>query len=158
MALFTLGSELSMTQIGNHIGAKMTKSRKLGLILLLSFILGVAITVAEPDLQVLATNTPDIDTAALIITVSVGVGFFLMVSMLRILLGIQLKWLLIVFYAVVVILAAVSDQNFLSVAFDSGGVTTGPMTVPFIMAMGVGVASIRSDEKAKSHSFGLVAL
>ena len=158
MALFTLGSELSMTQIGNHIGAKMTKSRKLGLILLLSFILGVAITVAEPDLQVLATNTPDIHTAALIITVSVGVGFFLMVSMLRILLGIQLKWLLIVFYAVVVILAAVSDQNFLSVAFDSGGVTTGPMTVPFIMAMGVGVASIRSDEKAKSDSFGLVAL
>lgn len=158
MGLFTLGSELSMTQIGNHIGAKMTKSRKLGLILLLSFALGVAITVAEPDLQVLATNTPDIDTAALIVTVSVGVGFFLMVSMLRILLGIQLKWLLIAFYAVVFILAVVSDQNFLSVAFDSGGVTTGPMTVPFIMAMGVGVASIRSDEKAKSDSFGLVAL
>lgn len=158
MGLFTLGSELSMTQIGNHIGAKITKSRKLGLILLLSFILGVAITVAEPDLQVLAANTPDIDTAVLIITVSVGVGFFLMVSMLRILLGIQLKWLLIVFYAIVVVLAVISDQNFLSVAFDSGGVTTGPMTVPFIMAMGVGVASIRSDEKAKSDSFGLVAL
>lgn len=158
MGLFTLGSELSMTQIGNHIGAKITKSRKLGLILLLSFILGVAITVAEPDLQVLATNTPDIDTTVLIITVSVGVGFFLMVSMLRILLGIQLKWLLIVFYAIVVVLAVISDRNFLSVAFDSGGVTTGPMTVPFIMAMGVGVASIRSDEKAKSDSFGLVAL
>lgn len=158
MGLFTLGSDLSMTQIGNHIGAKMTKSRKLGLILLLSFILGVAITVAEPDLQVLATNTPHIDTAALIVTVSVGVGFFLLVSMLRILLGIQLKWLLIAFYALVFIFAAVSDRNFLSVAFDSGGVTTGPMTVPFIMAMGVGVASIRSDEKAKSDSFGLVAL
>lgn len=158
MGLFTLGSELSMTQIGNHIGAKMTKSRKLGLILLLSFVLGVAITVAEPDLQVLATNTPDIDTTVLIITVSVGVGFFLTVSMLRILLGIQLKWLFVGFYALVFVLAAVSDQNFLSVAFDSGGVTTGPMTVPFIMAMGVGVASIRSDEKAKSDSFGLVAL
>ena len=158
MGLFTLGSELSMTQIGNHIGAKMTKSRKLGLILLLSFVLGVAITVAEPDLQVLATNTPDIDTTVLIITVSVGVGFFLTVSMLRILLGIQLKWLFVGFYALVFVLAAVSDQNFLSVAFDSGGVTTGPMTVPFIMAMGVGVASVRSDEKAKSDSFGLVAL
>ncbi len=158
MGLFTLGSELSMTQIGNHIGAKMTKSRKLGLILLLSFLLGVAITMAEPDLQVLAANTPDIDTTALIVTVSVGVGFFLMVSMLRILLGIQLKWLFVVFYALVFILAVVSDRNFLSVAFDSGGVTTGPMTVPFIMAMGVGVASIRSDEKAKSDSFGLVAL
>ena len=158
MALFTLGSELSMTQIGNHMGAKITKSRKLGLILLISFVLGVAITVAEPDLQVLATNTPDIDTTVLIVTVSVGVGFFLMVSMLRILLGIQLKWLFIVFYALVFVLAAVSDRNFLSVAFDSGGVTTGPMTVPFIMALGVGVASIRSDEKAKSDSFGLVAL
>ena len=158
MGLFTLGSDISMTQIGNHIGARMTKSRKLGLILFLSFVLGVAITVAEPDLQVLATNTPNIDTAVLIVTVSVGVGFFLMVSMLRILLGIQLKWLFIVFYTVVFVLAALSDRNFLSVAFDSGGVTTGPMTVPFIMAMGVGVASIRSDEKAKSDSFGLVAL
>lgn len=158
MGLFTLGSDLSMTQIGNHIGAKMTKSRNLGLILLLSFVLGVAITVAEPDLQVLASNTPNINTNVLIITVSVGVGFFLMVSMLRILFGIQLKWLLLFFYALVFILAALSDQNFLSVAFDSGGVTTGPMTVPFIMALGVGVASIRSDEKAKSDSFGLVAL
>lgn len=158
MAFFTLGSDLSMTQIGNHIGAKMTKSRRLSLIIILSLLLGIAITIAEPDLQVLATNAPSIDTTVLIITVSVGVGFFLMVSMLRILLGIPMKWLLIVFYAVVFLLAAFSDSSFLSVAFDSGGVTTGPMTVPFIMALGVGVASIRSDEKAKSDSFGLVAL
>jgi len=158
MGLFTLGSDLSMTQIGNHIGAKLTKSRKLWLILLLSFVLGAAITMAEPDLQVLAANTPDINTTALIITVSAGVGFFLMISMLRTLFGIQLKWLLIVFYVLVFVLAAFSDQNFLSVAFDSGGVTTGPMTVPFVMALGVGVASIRSDERAKSDSFGLVAL
>ena len=81
-----------------------------------------------------------------------------MVSMLRILLAIPLKWLLIAFYAIVFTLAALSEQSFLSVAFDSGGVTTGPMTVPFIMALGVGVASIRSDENAKSDSFGLVAL
>ncbi len=158
MGLFTLGADISMTQIGNHIGAKMTSSRKLWLILLLSFILGVMITVAEPDLQVLATYVPDIDTMVLIATVSVGVGLFLTVSMLRILFGIPLKWLLLGLYAIVFVLAALSDPNFLSVAFDSGGVTTGPMTVPFIMAMGVGVASIRSDEKAKSDSFGLVAL
>ena len=92
------------------------------------------------------------------LTVSVGVGFFLVVSMLRILLGIDLKWLLIGFYIVVFALAAVSDPDFLSVAFDSGGVTTGPMTVPFIMALGVGVASIRSDRNAESDSFGLVGL
>ena len=158
MGLFTIGSDTAMTQIGNHIGAKMTKSRSLGLILLLSLILGIAITVAEPDLQVLATNVPNIDKTVLIATVSVGVGFFLMISMLRILFAVPLKWMLVVFYAVVFILAALSDHNFLSVAFDSGGVTTGPMTVPFIMALGVGVASIRSDENAKSDSFGLVAL
>lgn len=158
MAFFTIGSDLAMTQIGNHMGARLTKTKKLWLIVFLSFILGVAITVAEPDLQVLAANTPDIDTLVLIITVSVGVGLFLVVSMLRTFFRIPLKWLLIGCYTVIFLLAFISNPNFLSVAFDSGGVTTGPMTVPFIMALGVGVASIRSDEKAKSDSFGLVAL
>ena len=158
MGLFTIGSDLSMTQIGVQIGSKMTKSRKLWLILILSFILGFIITIAEPDLQVLAKNVPDIDTTVLIVTVSVGVGLFLLVSMLRILFSIPLRWLLIALYVIVFGIAAVSAPSFLSVAFDSGGVTTGPMTVPFIMALGVGVASIRSDEKAKSDSFGLVAL
>ena len=158
MALFTLGSEQSMSQIGSLIGARLTKSRKLWLILALSFVMGVVITVAEPDLQVLATNVPGIDRGALIFTVSVGVGLFLAISMVRILLGIPLRWLLLVFYGVVFLLTAFSDPGFLSVSFDSGGVTTGPMTVPFVMALGVGVASIRSDEKAKDDSFGLVAL
>ena len=158
MGLFTLGAEASMTQIGNHTGAKMTKSRRLWLILILSFVLGIAITVAEPDLTVLASNVPHINTTVLIITVSVGVGLFLIICMLRILLGIQLRWVLLVCYAIVFALAAFSDAGFLSVAFDSGGVTTGPMTVPFIMALGVGVASIRSDKNAEADSFGLVAL
>ena len=158
MALFTLGSEVSMTQIGTHMGAKLTKSRKLWLILTVSFLLGVAITVAEPDLQVLATNVPNIDTTVLIITVSVGVGIFLLLSMLRILLVIPLRWMLLGFYALIFILAALVDKDFLAVAFDSGGVTTGPMTVPFIMALGVGVSSIRSDSHAQTDSFGLVAL
>ena len=158
MALFTLGSEVSMTQIGTHMGAKLTKSRKLWLILTVSFLLGVAITVAEPDLQVLAANVPNIDTTVLIITVSVGVGIFLLLSMLRILLVIPLRWMLLVFYALIFILAVLVDKDFLAVAFDSGGVTTGPMTVPFIMALGVGVSSIRSDSHAQTDSFGLVAL
>ncbi len=158
MALFNIGSDLSMIQIGNHIGAKITQSKNIFFILITSFILGIAITVAEPDLQVLATNAPNIDTTVLIITVSVGVGVFLLFSMLRILLKIRLNILLLAFYAIIFAIAAVSNADFLSVAFDSGGVTTGPMTVPFIMALGVGVASIRSDERAKSDSFGLVAL
>ncbi len=158
MGLFTLGAELSMSRIGNLIGAKMTKSRKLWFILAVSFLLGVAITTAEPDLQVLATNVPAIDKTVLIVTVSVGVGLFLMLCMVRILFSVSLRLLLIVFYALLFLGAFLSDAGFLSVAFDSGGVTTGPMTVPFIMALGVGVASIRSDENAKADSFGLVAL
>jgi len=158
MGMFTLGSDVSMTPIGNHIGAKLTKSRNLKLILIVSLLLGIAITVAEPDLQVLAANVPNIDTLVLILVVSVGVGLFLMLSMVRILYAIPLRWLLLGLYAVVFVLAAFTDPDYLSVAFDSGGVTTGPMTVPFIMALGVGVASIRSDANAQTDSFGLVAL
>lgn len=158
MGLFTLGAEMSMSKIGNYIGAKLTKSRKLWLILVVSFLLGVAITVAEPDLQVLAANVPEIDKTVLILTVSVGVGIFLMLCMVRILFGISLRLLLIVFYALVFLAAFLSDQGILAVAFDSGGVTTGPMTVPFIMALGVGISAIRSDRHAADDSFGLVAL
>lgn len=158
MALFTIGSELSMTQIGTHIGSSLTRSRKTGLILSVSVLLGIAITVSEPDLQVLAENVPAINTTVLIIVVSVGVGLFLMLSMLRILKGFPLRLLLIGFYGLILILALFADKDFLSVSFDSGGVTTGPMTVPFIMAMGVGVAAIRSDARAQEDSFGLVGL
>ncbi len=158
MGLFTVGSEVSMTQIGMHIGSHLTKTKNLKLILIVSLLLGIAITVAEPDLQVLAANVPNIDTLVLILTVAIGVGLFLMVSMLRILFKIPLRWLLMVLYVAIFILAFFTDPDYLSVAFDSGGVTTGPMTVPFILALGVGVASIRSDENAQMDSFGLVAL
>ena len=158
MGMFTLGAELSMTRIGNLIGARMTKSKKLWFILAVSLLLGIAITMAEPDLQVLAANVPAIDKTVLIMTVSVGVGLFLVLCMVRILFRIPLRRLLIICYALVFLGAFLSERGMLSVAFDSGGVTTGPMTVPFIMALGVGVASIRSDENAKTDSFGLVAL
>ena len=158
MGMFTLGAEVSMTRIGNLIGARMTKSKKLWFILVVSLLLGIAITMAEPDLQVLAANVPALDKTALILTVSVGVGLFLVLCMVRILFCISLRRLLIICYALVFLGAFLSERGMLSVAFDSGGVTTGPMTVPFIMALGVGVASIRSDENAKSDSFGLVAL
>ena len=158
MGLFSIGVDLSMSMIGTSIGAKLTKTKKLSLIVIISFILGVIVTIAEPDLQVLATNVPSVDTSVLIITVSVGVGLFLVVGMLRILFAVPFKWLLLACYALIFVLASFSNRDFLSVAFDSGGVTTGPMTVPFIMALGIGVASIRSDKNAKSDSFGLVAL
>ena len=158
MGLFTLGAHMSMSRIGNYIGAALTRSRKLWLIVLLSFVLGAAITMAEPDLQVLAANVPDIDKTVLVFTVSAGVGIFLALCMLRIVFSISLRLMLILSYTIVFLGACFTGADFLSVAFDSGGVTTGPMTVPFIMALGVGVASIRSDENAKADSFGLVAL
>ena len=158
MALFTVGSEISMTQIGSHLGATLTKSRNAILILAVSFLLGVAITMSEPDLQVLAQNVPAIDTTILTVVVAVGVGVFLAMSMARILYKISLRWLLVGFYGLIFVLALLASRDFIAVAFDSGGVTTGPMTVPFIMALGVGVASIRSDAKAKEDSFGLIGL
>ena len=128
------------------------------LILTVSFVLGFAVTVAEPDLQVLANTVPHINSVVLLLAVGSGVGLFLAVCMVRILYGIKLRWILFICYALIFVLSAFSEADFLSIAFDSGGVTTGPMTVPFILAFGVGVSHIRSDESAESDSFGLVAL
>ena len=158
IGLFSLGADTSMIPIGNKIGTAMTRTKKLPLIVAVSFAFGVAITVAEPDLQVLAETVPHINNSVLLITVGMGVGFFLAVSMVRILTGFRLRWLLLIFYGIIFILASFTDDSFLSIAFDSGGVTTGPMTVPFILALGVGVSNIRSDDKAEADSFGLVAL
>lgn len=158
MGLFTLGAETAMTPIGERVGAHMTKSRKLWVVVSVSFLIGIIITVSEPDLQVLAGQVPGIPNMVLVGAVAVGVGAFLVVALLRILFRVPLNGLLIFSYLVVFILAAFIPKDFLAIAFDSGGVTTGPMTVPFIMALGVGVASIRSDENAAQDSFGLVAL
>ncbi len=158
MGLFTLGTDLSMTPVGEHIGSAVTKSRNLPLIVIVSFLVGALVTISEPDLQVLAEQVPNIDNNIIVFSVAAGVGLFLVVAMLRILFGLRLSYMLIAFYAVVFALAAFVPKEFLSVAFDAGGVTTGPMTVPFIMALGVGVSGIRADKNAENDSFGLVAL
>ncbi len=158
MGFFSLGADTAMSRIGNRIGTSLTKTKNLPLILAVSFALGVAVTVAEPDLQVLADTVPHINNTVLLVTVGVGVGFFLALCMLRIITGIKLRWILIVCYVLLFILAFFADSDFVGIAFDSGGVTTGPMTVPFILALGMGVAKIRSDKNAEADSFGLVAL
>ena len=158
IVFFTLGAELAMSPMGERVGTAMTQSKKLWVVVALSFLLGFIITISEPDLQVLAQQVPAVPNLTLILAVACGVGVFLVVALLRMLFSIALPPFLVCFYAVIFILAFFVPKEFLSVAFDSGGVTTGPMTVPFIMALGVGVASIRSDENAKADSFGLVAL
>lgn len=158
MLLFSIGAELSMTPMGERVGTTMTKSKNLFVMILVSFTLGFIITISEPDLQVLAQQVPSVPNMVLILAVAAGVGCFLVIALLRMLFGIALPHMLLVFYAVVFILAYFVPEDFLSVAFDSGGVTTGPMTVPFIMALGVGISAIRSDKHAADDSFGLVSL
>ena len=158
MMLFTLGAELSMTPMGEKVGAKMTQTKKVWFIVLLSFVLGIIITISEPDLQVLAELVPSVPNRTLILAVAVGVGLFLVLAILRMLLGIALPPLLVGLYIIVFVLAFFVPGDFRAIAFDSGGVTTGPMTVPFIMALGIGISAIRNDRHAADDSFGLVAL
>ncbi len=158
MGLFTLGVDMSMIPMGDGIGIQISKSRRIIPPLLVCFILGIVITIAEPDLQVLAEQLPSVPNMTLILVVALGVGFFLVVSQLRMILGIPLSYTLLFFYAIVFCLTFFVPNTFIPAAFDSGGVTTGPITVPFIMALGIGLAAIRSDKDSSSDSFGLVAL
>jgi len=158
MGFFTLGAEMSMIPMGAGMGVLLSKSKKHAIPLVVCFVLGVVITIAEPDLTVLANQVPSIPNMVLILTVAVGVGLFLMLAQIRIYKRIPLSYLLVIFYAVIFVLAFVIPDNFVAVSFDSGGVTTGPITVPFIMALGIGMASVRTDKNSSTDSFGLTAL
>ena len=158
MLFFNVGVEMSMTPIGERVGSIMTKSKNVFIVILISFIMGFIITISEPDLQVLAEQVPSVPNLTLILAVALGVGGFLIVALLRMLFGIALGHLLIIFYGIVFALTLFVPGDFLAVAFDSGGVTTGPMTVPFIMSFGLGISAIRSDRHAEEDSFGLIAL
>ena len=158
MILFNIGAEMAMEPMGEKLGAHLTKTRKLFLFLPLGFLLGFLITVSEPDLQVLANQVQSVPNLVLIGSVALGVGLMLAVALMRMLFKIPLQYMLFGLYTLVFILTFFAPKDFIAVAFDSGGVTTGPMTVPFIMAFGIGIASIRSDRNAADDSFGLIAL
>lgn len=158
MGFFTLGVDMSMIPMGEGIGVVMSKSKKITISLAICFLLGILITVAEPDLQVLAEQVPAIPNLTLIITVAVGVGIFLVLAELRMLFKIPLSYALVFFYILIFLFAYLTPQDFIPVSFDSGGVTTGPITVPFLMALGIGMASVRSDRNSNSDSFGLIAM
>lgn len=158
MGFFQLGAEMSMTSLGQGIGRQLVKNRSLMITVLVCFLVGTVITISEPDLQVLAEQVASIPNNVLIWTVAIGVGVFTVVAVLRILFKISLLKMLIVLYLFVFTMTLFAPADFLSVAFDAGGVTTGPMTVPFIMAIGVGLSASRSDKEGAADSFGLVAL
>ena len=152
MAFFQLGAETAMTPLGEGVGSSIMKTRKLPVLIGVCFLMGIIITLAEPDLQVLANQVPSIPNNTLIFTVALGVGVFLVIAVLRILFRISLPVLLCIFYIALFFLSFAAPADFIAVAFDSGGVTTGPMTVPFIMAIGVGLSATRNDKNGSSDS------
>ncbi len=162
MAFFNLGADIAMTPMGDHIGAGLTKSKKIPFLIAVCFVMGVFITIAEPDLTVLATQVKDkIDPTLLTVTVGIGVGLFLVISVVRMFKGTPLSHILIFFYMCLFAFGSmlvIGNEEFLPLAFDSGGVTTGPITVPFIMALGAGIAGTLGGKKSGENSFGHVAL
>ncbi len=158
MSFFTVGSTISMEPLGDGIGKSLNKNNKIIIPLIVCFVLGFLITVSEPDLQVLAEQVPTIPNAMLVNCVGVGVGIFLCITLIRSKKEIPLRTLLLIFYPLVIILSFFAPGDFVPTAFDSGGVTTGPITVPFIMALGAGLASAKKGKHAGENSFGLVAL
>ncbi len=158
MGLFTMGADMAMLPMGEMMGAQLTRTKKLWLMVVVALIMGILITVAEPDLTVLANQVAAVPSIVIIMTVAIGVGIFLVVGLLRIVFKKKLSHLLLGLYGLVFVFGAFISKDFLPMAFDSGGVTTGPMTVPFILALGVGVSNVRSSKGAQDDSFGLVAL
>ena len=163
IGLFNMGADLAMTPMGTHVGSGLSRQRKLWLLLAVCFVMGMLITIAEPDLQVLANQVKSVMNGTVLIwTVGIGVGAFLLIAILRIVFRRRLANILMLFYMLLFALALLLSVNekldLLPMAFDSGGVTTGPITVPFIMALGVGISAVLGDRRSQENSFGLVAL
>jgi len=155
MTLFSLGAEIAMLPIGNSLGSFISKKKNLVFAIAICFVIGCIITLAEPDLQVLSEQ---LKSKAILYTVAVGVGIFLVISLLRTFFRIKLRYILLISYALIFILAIFVPPQFLGIAFDSGGVTTGPITVPFLVSFGIGLAAVRESGKDRDDSFGLIAL
>ncbi len=156
LGLFSLGAEMSMSKIGNHIGSNLTKSRKLYIIALISLAVGVLITVSEPDLHVLAGYTAK--KFMFILAVATGLGVFLVIAVLRIIFNVKIKYILLAGYGIIIALAFLVPKETLAIAFDAGGVTTGAMSVPFVMSIGAGIAAMSDQKSGEDSTFGLMAI
>ena len=157
LALFSLGTEMAMMPMGEHIGSALLQSRNLVLLIFSCFIFGFVVTVAEPDLQVMTKQVPSIPDFALLGGVAAGVGVFLVIAVLRILFRKKLSYMLMAMYAVTFFVALFS-ADYLAVAFDASAVTTGPVTVPFLLAMGSGIAAVSSGKGSEEDNFGICGI
>ncbi|MFA7019757.1 MAG: DUF1538 family protein, partial [Sphaerochaetaceae bacterium] len=162
LSLFLLGTDIGIIPVGQRIGSALMHKRNLPLLLGVSFIIGLFITMAEPQVHVLARQVellaPHISRTILTVSIALGIGIFVAIAFGRLILGLSYRWTLIVLYAIVTILAIITDKFFLGIAFDAGGATTGPLTVPFILALGIGVAGVRKSDTSEEDSFGYVGI
>ncbi|HOB35664.1 MAG: DUF1538 domain-containing protein [Firmicutes bacterium] len=163
LTLFLIGVKESLLAIGELVGKSLLQSGKLWFIVAFAIAVGFAVTVAEPGVQVLANQVDvvsggEISRYLLVAVVALGVGIYLALAMLRVIFNISLLKLLLVGYILVFALAIFTAPEFLAVSFDAGGATTGPVTVPFILSLGVGVSAIRGSRTASQDSFGFVGL
>ena len=162
LSLFLLGTEIGLIPVGQRVGSALVRRRSLSLILIAGFFIGFLVTVAEPQVQILASQVASVDPSIspflLVLMIALGVGLFVALGTGRILLRIPLKLILTIFYLLVFALAFLTEETFVGIAFDAGGATTGPMTVPFIMALGLGVSAVRKTDSSSDESFGLVGM
>ncbi|MEW8955824.1 DUF1538 domain-containing protein [Clostridium sp.] len=163
LGIFLFGAEIGIQPLGSSMGSALTKSKNISIIVILGFILGFLITIAEPDLQVLASQVSgvtsgDISRLSLLIVVSIGVGVLLVVGLMRIIFNISLSKLLTILYGIILLLSIFTSSGFLAISFDASGATTGSMTVPFILALGVGMSSIKAGKESEEDSFGMVGI
>jgi hypothetical protein len=161
MTFFLMGVKLGMLPMGEAIGSNLPKHGSLIFIAVAAFFLSFLTTVAEPDVRVLSSmidsvSKDSIDRNILIVSIGLGVGFFVTVSILRIIYGVQIKYLFAISYFLIILLSFFTPPEFCAISFDAGGVTTGPMTVPVIMALGIGTASVLQDRSQLSEGFGLI--
>lgn len=164
ISLFLLGSDISITPIGEQISEVLVKSNKLWLILLGGGFFGFIVTVAEPDLHILADQVRTItgghfDSKLLILLVSSGVGAFVSFGIFRILKNIRLNRFMTVVYLIILALGFFTQPDFLAIAFDASGNTTGAVSVPFILALAVGISAMtRSNEIEENDGFGMLGI
>ncbi len=166
LSLFLLGADIGIIPFGEKAGAALTSRRNLPLLLGAAFVIGFFITIAEPDVQVLITQIKAVDPAlpgtALLLMIACGIGLFIVVGLLRTVFHIPMKWLLTGCYGSILILCLFVQNRYIPIAFDASGATTGPMTVPFILALGMGVAAVQSHSKnsgaAGENSFGMTGM
>lgn len=162
LSIFLVGADIGMVPFGQKVGSSLTYMRRLGPMLLAGFLIGFAVTIAEPDVQVLANQVtsviPSISKSGLLVAIALGVGLFVLLAILRTVMQLSLRKMLIFFYIFVFIACAFVEPTFVGIAFDSGGATTGPVTVPFIMALGLGVAATTKKKEGDDNGFGMVGL